>query len=185
MLRAAEPRYTRAMAPAGAPSSSARRIAIRAALLLVPIALAAAGTPFVVRELRGGKRQAAAPRPDRPPTDEELAASAASGRRLADVARQNLEGAEYVAPETASVDAAGERTRRFEGFGLSIESEPTGARVLVGGEDLGETPLVATVRCTPGAPVQVRVERPPRRAVEKTTTCRADTLVELSVRLAR
>jgi hypothetical protein len=73
----------------------------------------------------------------------------------------------------------------FEGFGLSVESRPAGARVLVDGRDAGETPIVTTVDCAPGQPVEVRVERRGFRSARREVRCRADALLELSFPLAR
>jgi hypothetical protein len=165
------------------PSSSARRIIIRAALLLVPLLAAAVGAPYVLRQLHGGP-PAQGPR-ERPPTDEEIAARAKAEKKLAGAEQAVWDGASHIAPQEARVDASGERINRFQGFGVSVESEPAGARVIVNGEDLGETPLVASVRCDPGAKVQLRVEKPPLAPATRTTTCRADTLVELAFKLRR
>jgi hypothetical protein len=165
------------------PSASTRRILIRAVLLLLPLLAAAAGAPVFLRHLRGAPVEA--PPRERPPTEEELAASVRAHRELARTERRTWEGATYLAPADARRDDSGEVTSRFEGFGISVETEPAGARVVVDGADLGETPLVAAVNCTPGEVVRVVVERPPLRPVERTTTCRENTLVELSAKLSR
>ena len=166
------------------PSASTRRILVRTALLVLPLLAAAAGAPFVLRHLRGAPAAAVPPR-DRSPTEEELAAALRAERELARIERRTWEGATYLAPSAARRDDSGEVTSRFEGFGISVETEPAGARVVVGGADLGETPLVASVACTVGEVVRVRLERPPLRPQERTTTCRANTLVELSAKLTR
>jgi len=57
--------------------------------------------------------------------------------------------------------------------------------VRVNGAALGETPLVASVDCAPGEPVEVRVAAAGRREARRTTTCRADALVELRFELGR
>jgi hypothetical protein len=164
------------------PSASTRRILIRATLLLVPLLAAAAGAPFVLRQLRSPVEP---PRRERPPTEEEIAASASADRELARTERRTWERATYLAPAAARRDDSGEVTSRFEGFGISVETEPAGARVVVDGADLGETPLVASVHCTPGEVVRVRLERPPLRGQERATTCRENTLVELAAKLSR
>ena len=89
-----------------------------------------------------------------------------------------------VAVDDARHRAAGETLRSFRGFAVSVASAPPGARVLVDGRDMGEAPLVAPVRCAPGDPVHVEVRKPAFGAEHRVTTCRADTLVELSVELA-
>lgn len=164
-------------------SASTRRIIIRAALLMLPLLAAAAGAPFFLRHLRGAPVEA--PPRERPPTAEELAASAKAERELARTERRTWEGATYLAPADARREDSGEVTSRFHGFGISVETEPAGARVLLHGEDLGETPLIASVDCTPGEVVRVRLERPPLRPQERSTTCRENTLVELSAKLSR
>jgi hypothetical protein len=94
--------------------------------------------------------------------------------------------AETIAPSGDRVDpATGEVTAPFQGFAVSVDSEPEGARVLVDGVEVGETPIVASVGCSPGVSVEVRVEKRPYRARRLVTSCRADTLVRLSATLAR
>jgi hypothetical protein len=165
------------------PSTSTRRILIRAALLVLPLVAAVAGAPFILRHLRGAPVEV--PPRERPPTEEEMALSVRADRELARTERRTWEGVTYLAPAAARRDDAGEVTSRFEGFGISVETEPSGARVMLDGADLGETPLVASVGCTPGEVVRVRLERPPLRPQERTTTCRENTLVELSAKLSR
>jgi hypothetical protein len=104
---------------------------------------------------------------------------------LARTERRTWEGATYLAPAAARRDDSGEVNSRFEGFGISVETDPAGARVVVDGADLGETPLVAAVACAPGEVARVRLERPPLRPQERTTTSRENTLVELSAKLSR
>jgi hypothetical protein len=168
-------------------AAPARRIAFKAALLLIPLLGGAFLVPHVLRQLRGGEPAPAQQeeRGDRPPTEEEIAASAKADRKASEMDRALWENASHIAPEEARVDAWGERTARFQGFGVSVDSEPAGARVIVNGEDLGETPLVTSVHCEPGTKVQLRIEKPPLAPARRVTTCRADTLVELSAKLRR
>ncbi len=160
--------------------SSSRRMVQRAVLLLLPLIALTAATPWVVERLRGGDAPAAA-RPDRPPTDQEIRAARRADERLAR-AEKAWERSTAIAPSDAVADASGERVRWFQGFGLSIESEPSGAHVLVNGEERGETPLTASVDCKPGDAVRVEVHGG-RGAQVRTTPCRADQLVEMSFRL--
>ncbi len=162
--------------------SSTRRIVYRAVLLLLPVVALAAATPWVLARLRpGAGRAAAEARRERPPTDEEIRAARRADDRLAR-AEEAWEGSTAIAPSDSVANASGERVRWFQGFGLSIESDPPGARVLVNGQDEGETPLTTSVDCTPGDVVRVEV-RSPARGQGRTTPCRADQLVEMSFRL--
>lgn len=77
-----------------------------------------------------------------------------------------------------------ERTTAFSGFALQVETDPSGAVVEVNGVVRGESPVFADVACAPGARVVVRA-RSSGAAAERTTTCRKDTLVGLTLRLGR
>jgi hypothetical protein len=89
---------------------------------------------------------------------------------------------EVISPSAPAAPGV-EATAPFQGFGLSLESEPDGASVEVDGRALGETPLLAGLKCTPGATVRIRVTRSPLPVRDLTTLCRTDTLVKLRVRL--
>jgi hypothetical protein len=167
------------------PQASARRVVTRAAVLLLPVVAGALAAPFLMTHL-GWRAPPEPERRDRPPTVEELHASARASGEAAAVERDLWENAAQLAPRDVRADARGELVRPFHGFGLSVASEPPGARVIVDGQELGETPLVTSVHCAPGAEVQVRVEKSPLPPALHQTTCRVDTLVELgSLRLRR
>jgi hypothetical protein len=167
-------------------AGSSRRIAVRALLLLAPLVVLGLAAPRLLAGLRErGNPADTAARADRAPTDAERRASATADRDLSRLEQESLGHSEVLAPEGAKPDAAGEHVRRFQGFGVSVESVPAGAWVRANGEELGTTPLVASVSCTPGAPVAVEVGGARLRTVRRTVTCRADALVELSVRLER
>jgi hypothetical protein len=125
--------------------------------------------------------QDAPPRRDGPSTAEIEASRAAEEARAR--AQQGWGRAEIMAPRQASRDADGDLVAPFTGFGLSVESTPAGATVRVDGRDLGETPLVATVDCRPGATLLVRVEKRPHRPAERKVRCRRDALVTVPVAL--
>lgn len=161
---------------------SARRFAVRALMLLVPVVVLAAATPWLIRQLRPGGPRPAATSPDRPPTDEEIRASRRADDRLA-AAEKTWERSTAIPASDAVVDRSGERVRWFQGFGLSVESTPPGATVLVNGKERGETPLTTSVECKPGEPVRVEVRKPGVRPERRTTRCREDQLVELSLEL--
>lgn len=188
---------------------SARRLAIWAGFLVVPLILGALLLPRIVRSLRGGATTggaAAAPqgglaalagglasgqgqaeparRPPDGPTTEQIEAARAAELELAR-AQAGWKKTQTIAPREPTRDAAGELTSPFQGFGLSVESTPEGARVVVDGRDLGETPLVTTVACRPGEAVAVLVERKGWRPHRQSVRCRADTLLTLPVELKR
>jgi hypothetical protein len=134
----------------------------------------------------GGTAEASPPTPPRRdgPTTAEIEAARAAQDDLAR-AQRGWQRAETLAPREARRTADGELVAPFQGFGLSVESSPAGATVRVDGRDLGQTPLVASVDCAPGAALKVRVEKRSLRPVERTVRCRADALVTLQVALSR
>lgn len=163
--------------------SSLRRIIVRAALLIAPLAALAVAAPRIVSwwQHRGAPPPPAAAF-ERPATEEEVASAAAAERKLSRLER-GWSGATTIVPRDAVADATGERVRWFQGFGLSVESTPPDAEVRVGGEVMGRTPLVSSIDCQPGDPVEVEVRRPELPARKRTIACRKDQLVELSVDL--
>ncbi len=97
-----------------------------------------------------------------------------------------IDGSQVLRPlATAADPATGERTAPFEGFAVSVETQPPGALVLVGGVPRGEAPVLAGVDCEPGAVVEIRAEKAGLKPARATTRCRSDTLVKLVVRLRR
>jgi hypothetical protein len=97
--------------------------------------------------------------------------------------QRSWEGSRSYAPRDDRLDPeTGERLGAFQGFGVQVDGAE-GARVLAAGEELGTAPLLASVPCRPGEPLEIRVERGAERAVYR-TRCRADALLKLSPRLA-
>jgi hypothetical protein len=96
------------------------------------------------------------------------------------------EGGRALAPlQTAADPRTGEETAPFSGFAVSVDTVPAGALVTIDGVERGEAPVLAGIECSPGERVEIGARRrglPPARAA---TTCRADTLVKLTVRLSR
>ncbi len=183
---------------------SAGRFTRRAILLVAPLVLAAAAMPWVLERLRTGRPAipaglslaapdgaagpAGAPAPPRlpeAPSPAQIEAAGAAGLEAARLQQRNLAASTTFAPRQARATADGERVAPFVGFGLSVESTPPGARVLVDGSEVGETPIVTTVDCAPGQEVEVRVERRGFRLERRSVRCRADALLELSFALAR
>jgi hypothetical protein len=125
------------------------------------------------------------PRHPEAPTTSEIEADRAARIEEAEIQRRNLAGTETFAPRQLRTTVDGERVAPFEGFGLSVDSSPPGARVRVDGRDVGETPILTSVDCTPGREVEVRLEKRGFRPVRRAARCRADALIELSFVLVR
>jgi hypothetical protein len=163
-------------------SSAVRRIILRAAFVIVPLIVCALAVPRLFAWLNRGGAASEGRHADRPPTDEELRAARAAERKLADTEEKWRDGT-AIAPSETERDTAGEEVRWFQGFGVSVESTPPGAEVLVDGQEVGRTPLVASVRCDPGDEVHVEVRKPRGPPQQRTTRCRKDQLVELRFEL--
>ena len=183
---------------------SAGRFVRWAVFLVLPLVLAALAIPRVLEQLKstrravpsslttagtaGGLEPVAAPEPPRhpeAPSQGEIEAARAAEIEAGRIAQRNLAASSVITPREAVTTAAGERVAPFQGFGLSIESKPPGARVKVGGKEVGETPIVTSVDCTPGDEVEVGVEKRGHRPVRRTVRCRADALLELTFSLGR
>jgi PEGA domain len=151
------------------------RRAVLLLLLLVLIALVSAL----------GVRSFLRPRPP-PPAEARESAIRAAQDNLARIEAQNWSRVEILSPSRARRDPeTGELTAPFQGFGISVDSTPAGARVLVDGGEMGDTPLVASIDCEAGREVEVRVEKAGYRAQRRAVRCRADALVRVEVRLER
>jgi hypothetical protein len=88
-------------------------------------------------------------------------------------------------PPLAVTGDGDELTAPFEGFAVSIDTDPPGGKVTVGPEVRGDAPLLAGVPCAPGEPVELTATLPGGATVKRVTTCRKDTLVKLTLRAAR
>jgi hypothetical protein len=91
----------------------------------------------------------------------------------------------YLPPIKTEKTASGEETSPFTGFAVSIDTDPAGAVVSIGGVVRGEAPVLANVSCRAGDPVEVRAERQGFAPARRQVACRADTLVKLTLRLER
>ncbi len=89
----------------------------------------------------------------------------------------------YLPPITTQKAAGGEETSPFTGFAVSIETDPAGAVVTIGGVVRGEAPVLANVTCRATEKVEVRADRPGFRPVRRQVACRPDTLVKLTLQL--
>jgi hypothetical protein len=130
-----------------------------------------------------GTEAQAAPRRDGP-TVEEIEASRAANQELLE-AQQGWRKVEVMAPRDGQPAADGERVVPFQGFGLQVDSTPSGASVTVDGRALGVTPLLTQVACRPGDPVVVEVALRQRGARTRQVRCRADQLVSITIPLGR
>jgi len=91
----------------------------------------------------------------------------------------------YLPPIKTEKAASGEETSPFTGFAVSIDTDPAGAIVSIGGVVRGEAPVLANVSCRAGEPVEVRAVRQGFSPARRQVACRADTLVKLTLRLER
>ncbi len=71
------------------------------------------------------------------------------------------------------------------GFMLRVSSQPSGGRLWVNGEDLGEVPLMANVRCTEGEAVQLQVTKKGYAPWEREIGCREGRTLTVEARLGR
>jgi hypothetical protein len=79
----------------------------------------------------------------------------------------------------------GEQVAPFSGFAVSVDTDPPGAVVSVGGVPRGESPVMAGLDCAPGDAVEITAEKGGFAVARARTTCRRDALVKLTVRLQR
>jgi PEGA domain-containing protein len=70
-------------------------------------------------------------------------------------------------------------------FSLVVDSKPTGATVFVDGRDVGRTPALLNLECTPGIDVAVRVEREGYETFTHTGECKTDAILSLKPKLKR
>jgi hypothetical protein len=96
-----------------------------------------------------------------------------------------IDHSEYLLPIKAQPTTRGEETAPFTGFALSVETDPPGAVVSVGGAVRGEAPVLANVDCRRGEKLEIRAEKAGFRAARREVGCRADTLLKLTLHLER
>jgi len=106
--------------------------------------------------------------------------------RSAPVTLAGAEGGRVLDPIRPRSDArSGEQVAPFSGFAVSVETDPPGAVVTIGGVPRGESPVLAGLDCSPGDKVEITAEKGGYAVARTATTCRADALVKLNVRLRR
>lgn len=88
------------------------------------------------------------------------------------------------AVEVAPGQAREERSN-FKGAILMLNSEPSGATVVVGGQNQGETPVSVGADCVPGKPISVTFSMRGYDKVTHETLCPEDTLVKVTARLQK
>ncbi len=162
-----------------------RRLVLAAVVLVGFLALSAFAVRGVLGRV-GAARRAALPLLEGlpgTPRDQEPEKRPVSPEELAALQKSWVDSQTF-APRGDRVDrTTGERVAPFQGFGLQIDSEPAGARVIVNGEEMGTAPLLTTVDCRPGDEIEVRLVRDAESA-RAVTRCRVDALVKLQLRLA-
>jgi hypothetical protein len=98
---------------------------------------------------------------------------------------EEVDNSHYLSPLKTAAAGPGEETAPFSGFAISVDTEPTGGIVTIAGVPRGEAPVLANVDCRAGAKLEIRAEKegfPPART---STTCRTDTLLKVTLRLAK
>jgi PEGA domain-containing protein len=87
--------------------------------------------------------------------------------------------------EVPSGSVTREERADFDGSILMIDSEPSGATVLVDGRDQGETPVSVGLECLPGTPVIVSISLRGYERAKHTTLCPHDALVKVTAQLKK
>jgi hypothetical protein len=96
-----------------------------------------------------------------------------------------IDRSQLLAPIKTERGPAGEETSPFTGFAVSIDTDPPGALVSIGGALRGEAPVLASVTCRGAEKVQILAQKPGFRPLRRELACRADTLVKMTLRLER
>ncbi len=91
----------------------------------------------------------------------------------------------YLPPIKTQKAPNGEETSPFTGFAVTVDTEPAGAVVSIGGKVRGEAPVLANVDCRGTEKVAVVARKDGFRPATRELACRADTLVKLTLRLER
>jgi hypothetical protein len=90
-----------------------------------------------------------------------------------------------LAPIKTERTAPNEETSPFTGFAVSIDTDPPGALVSIGGALRGEAPVLASLSCRGSEKVEILAQKPGWRPLRRELACRADTLVKMTLRLER
>ena len=98
---------------------------------------------------------------------------------------EEIDRSVYLPPIKTQPAGHGEETSPFNGFAVSIDTDPPGAIVSIAGAVRGEAPVLSNVGCRESEKVEVRAQKEGFRPVRRELSCRADTLVKLTLRLER
>jgi hypothetical protein len=98
---------------------------------------------------------------------------------------EEIDTSHYLSPLKTAAAGPGEETAPFSGFAISVETDPPGAIVTIAGVPRGEAPVLANMECKPGARLEIRAEKAGFPPVRRETTCRADALLKLTLRLGK
>jgi hypothetical protein len=91
----------------------------------------------------------------------------------------------YLPPIKTERTAPNEETSPFTGFAVTVDTDPPGAVVSIGGKVRGEAPVLANVECSGAEKVVVTARKEGYRPTRREVQCRADLLVKLLIRLDR
>ena len=91
----------------------------------------------------------------------------------------------YLPPIKTERNAQNEETSPFSGFSVTVDTDPPGAVVSIGGKVRGEAPVLASVECSGTEKVVVIARKEGYRPARREVMCRADLLVKLTLRLER
>jgi hypothetical protein len=89
----------------------------------------------------------------------------------------------YLPPIKTVKAPTGEETSPFVGFAVSVDTEPQGAVVTIGGKVRGEAPVLANVECQGTEKVRIVARKEGFRPAQRELPCRADQLVKLTLKL--
>lgn len=173
------------------PGASARRLAIWASFLVLPLLLGALFLPGLIRSLRAAGPGATAPaepreaprQPEAPTADQIEAAREAQEAHAR--AQAGWKTSQTYAPRSPERDASGSLFSPFQGFGVDVETTPPGAEVVVNGRSLGQSPLLASVPCQAGEALELSLKLAGYQVHRRGLRCRADRLQHLAVELRR
>jgi hypothetical protein len=112
-----------------------------------------------------------------------LAARAISRWRGRDEPAVEIDRSVYLPPIKTVKAPTGEETSPFTGFAVSVDTDPHGAVVTIGGKVRGEAPVLANVECQGTEKVRIVARKEGFRPAQHELACRADQLVKLTLKL--